>query len=153
MTLSALHAELAKHGLAMINLGSISDQTLAGVVATATHGTGIHLKVISTHVLALTLLLADGSIVRCSRTECSELFTASLCGLGATGLMLDITLEVGPAFRLKETQESVPFGNVVQNINMIANSAEHVRLWWFPQADIVRVSSANRTDEVRVLSL
>ncbi|EKM52622.1 uncharacterized protein PHACADRAFT_261187 [Phanerochaete carnosa HHB-10118-sp] len=149
VTLSALHAELAKHGLAMINLGSISDQTLAGVVTTATHGTGIHFKVISTHVLALTLLLADGSIVRCSRAERPELFTASLCGLGATGLMLDVTLEVGPAFRLKETQESVPFGNVVQNINMIANSAEHVRLWWFPQADIVRVSSANRTDEPR----
>ena len=39
--LSKLHAELAAHGLAMINLGSISDQTLAGVVTTATHGTGI----------------------------------------------------------------------------------------------------------------
>lgn len=153
MTLSALHAALASHGLAMINLGSISDQTLAGVVTTATHGTGMHFKVISTHVLALTLLLADGSIVRCSRAERPELFTASLCGLGATGLMLDITLEVGPAFRLKEKQESVPFGDVIRDVDAIANSAEHVRLWWFPQADVVRVSTANRTDEVRVLAV
>lgn len=150
MTLSALHTELAKHGLAMINLGSISDQTLGGVVTTATHGTGMHFKVISTHVLALTLLLADGSIVRCSRSERAELFNASLCGLGATGLMLDITLEVGPAFRLKERQESISFDEVVQNVDAIANSAEHVRLWWFPQAGTVRVSSASRTEEVRV---
>lgn len=149
VTLAALHDALAAHGLAMINLGSISDQTLAGVVTTATHGTGVHFKVISTHVRALTLLLADGTRARCSRDERPDLFTASLCGLGATGLILTVTLDVGPAFRLKETQESVPFARVLDNLDAIAHAAEHVRLWWFPQADVVRVSSANRTDEVR----
>ncbi len=135
----------------MINVGSISDQTLAGVVTTATHATGVHFQVISTHVLSLTLLLADGSRVRCSREERADLFIASLCGLGSTGLILQIKLKVSPAFRLKETQESVPFARVVQNIDAIAHAAEHVRLWWFPQADVVRVSSADRTDEVRHL--
>ncbi|KAJ3519214.1 hypothetical protein NM688_g9333 [Phlebia brevispora] len=147
VTLNAVHAALAAHNLAMINVGSISDQTLAGVVTTATHATGVHFQVISTHVLSLTLLLADGSRVRCSREERPDLFLASLCGLGSTGLILQIQLKVAPAFRLKETQESVPFDQVVQNIDSIAHAAEHVRLWWFPQADVVRVSSADRTDE------
>ncbi|THG99118.1 hypothetical protein EW026_g3174 [Hermanssonia centrifuga] len=147
VTLNALHAVLATHNLAMINVGSISDQTLAGVVTTATHGTGVRFKVISTHVRSLTLLLADGSRVRCSREEHSDLFLASLCGLGSTGLILQIQLEVGPAFRLKETQVSVPFHDVVQALDAYANAAEHVRLWWFPQADVVRVSSADRTNE------
>ncbi|KAK7676057.1 hypothetical protein QCA50_020981 [Cerrena zonata] len=145
--LSALHSALAQYGLAMINVGSISDQTLAGVVTTATHGTGVHFKVISTHVQALVLLLPDGSRVRCSRTEHADLFMASLCGLGSTGLILQIQLEVGPTFRLKETQESLPFDHVVERLDSYANSSEHVRMWWFPQADTVRVSSADRTTE------
>ena len=94
VTLNAIHDELAAHNLAMINVGSISDQTLAGVVTTATHATGVHFKVISTHVLSLVLLLADGSRLRCSREERSDLFLASLCGLGATGLILEIQLEI-----------------------------------------------------------
>lgn len=153
ITLNDLHTALAAHGLAMINVGSISDQTLAGVVTTATHGTGMAFKVISTHVLSLTLLLADGSKVRCSRHEQPELFTASLCSLGSTGLILQIQLEVGPAFRLRETQESLPFHHVRANLDAIATASEHVRLWWFPQADTIRVSSADRTNEVSLQSM
>ncbi|KAI0695312.1 D-arabinono-1,4-lactone oxidase-domain-containing protein [Cytidiella melzeri] len=149
VTLNDLHAALAQHNLAMLNVGSISDQTLAGVVTTATHGTGMDFKVISTHVLSLTLLLADGHKVRCSRQDHPDLFTASLCSLGSTGLILQIQLEVGPAFRLKETQECLPFDDVARNLDTISRASEHVRLWWFPQADTVRVSSADRTNEPR----
>lgn len=151
ITLHALHAALAAHKLAMINVGSISDQTIGGVITTATHGSGVNFPVLSKHVLALVLLLADGSRVRCSPTERPDLFNASICGLGATGLILEITLEVEPAFRLKEVQEARDFTDVVDNIDSIARSAEHVRLWWYPQADIIRVLSANRTTEVGIL--
>ncbi|KAM5532677.1 hypothetical protein V8D89_013646 [Ganoderma adspersum] len=149
ITLNALHAALGKHGLAMKNIGSISDQTLGGVVTTATHGSGIHYPVISMDVLALVLLLADGSRVRCSREENADLFLASICGLGSTGLILEVTLDVSPAFRLKEVQESHPFDEVVRDLDTIAHAAEHVRLWWFPHAGVVRVSSSNRTHEPR----
>ncbi|KAI9057550.1 L-gulonolactone/D-arabinono-1,4-lactone oxidase [Trametes sanguinea] len=144
-----LHATLAQHGLAMRNLGSISDQTLGGVVTTATHGTGMNFPVLSMDVLALVILLADGSRVRCSRDERPELFMASICGLGATGIILEITLALEPAFMLKEIQENRPFDDVVRNLDSIARQAEHVRLWWFPQADVVRVSSSDRTNEPR----
>ncbi|CDO70398.1 hypothetical protein BN946_scf184999.g38 [Trametes cinnabarina] len=147
IVLNDLHAVLAQHGLAMRNLGSISDQTLGGVVTTATHGTGLDFPVISSDVRALVILLADGSRVRCSRDERPELFMASLCGLGATGIILEVTLELEPAFLLKEVQENQRFDVVVGNLDSIARQAEHVRLWWFPQADVVRVSSSNRTNE------
>lgn len=150
VTLNAVHAALDAHGLAMTNLGSISDQTLAGMVTTSTHGSGIHYKVLSTHVLSLLLLLPDGSRVHCSREKNPELFMASLCGLGSTGLILEVTLEVEPAFLLKETQESLPFDEVLDKFDDLVHSAEHVRFWWFPAAGTVRVSAANRTDEVRL---
>ncbi|KAL4071643.1 D-arabinono-1,4-lactone oxidase-domain-containing protein [Scleroderma yunnanense] len=147
ITLEVLHAQLAKYDLAMINVGSISDQTLGGIVTTATHGTGINYGVISTHVMALTLLLADGSHIPCSRTERSDLFIASICGLGSTGLILDVTLQVEPAFHLKEAQEMVAFHDCIRNLDSLVHASEHVRFWWFPAADQVRVCSANRSVE------
>ncbi|OCH88944.1 L-gulonolactone/D-arabinono-1,4-lactone oxidase [Obba rivulosa] len=149
ITLNALHATLDAHKLAMSNLGSISDQTLAGIVATATHGSGITFKVLSTYVLSLVLLLADGSRVQCSRQERPDLFMASICGLGSTGLILEVKLEVEPAFRLKDIHETVEFDAVVRDLDTVVHAAEHVRLWWFPQAGVIRVSSANRTQEPR----
>ena len=153
ITLNTLHAVLADHGLAMPNLGSISEQTIGGVITTATHGTGFDFPVLSMGVLSLVILLADGSRVRCSRTEHSDLFLASLCGLGSTGLILQVQLQVGPAFRLKEVQESHTFDDALRNMDMVARSAEHVRYWWFPQADVVRTSVFNKTHEVRTKAL
>ncbi|KAJ7619527.1 D-arabinono-1,4-lactone oxidase-domain-containing protein [Roridomyces roridus] len=146
--LTDLHAALEPYGLAMRNLGSISDQTLAGIVTTCTHGSGINFPVLSAHVLALTLVLpATNTVVRCSRTENSDLFEATICGLGATGVILTITLELERAFRLKDVHTMCEFDDVLQDLDTIKRSGEHVRLWWFPAIDRVRVSVANRTTE------
>lgn len=50
MSLHKLHVVLRENGLALSNLGSISDQSIAGVMATATHGTGAHFGCLSTFV-------------------------------------------------------------------------------------------------------
>ncbi|KAK7035356.1 D-arabinono-1,4-lactone oxidase [Paramarasmius palmivorus] len=151
ITLNDLHIELAKHGLAMINVGSISDQTLAGIVTTATHGSGIEYGVMSTHVLSLTLLLANGSYAYCSREEKSDLFMASICGLGSTGFITSVELEVEPAFRLKEVQRSRSFEETMVDLEKVVHSAEHVRFYWFPAADTIRESVLNRTHEDKLL--
>jgi L-gulonolactone oxidase len=148
ITLHDLHAKLANHGLALINVPSVSDLTLAGIVTTATHGSGINFGVLSTHVLALTLLLADGSRVTCSRLQNPELFLASICGLGSTGLILTIQLEVEHAFRLREIRETFAFDYVMRNLDHLVFAAEHVRFWWFPATGLVCVSSLDRTRDV-----
>jgi L-gulonolactone oxidase len=133
----------------MTNVGSISEQTLGGVITTATHGSGMDYGVLSTQVRALSLLLADGSRAACSRTERPDLFLASICGLGATGIILSIQLDVEPIFRLREMQQSLSFDEVVQNLDHHVRSAEHVRFWWFPTVDVVRCSYSSRTNEVK----
>jgi L-gulonolactone oxidase len=129
-------------------VGSISDQTLAGIITTATHGSGITYRVISSHVISLTLMLADGSRVRCSRQERSDLFMASLCSLGSTGLLLSVQLGVEPAFLLKEVWESVDFDFGVNHVDQLVAAAEHVRMLWYPQTRKIRVGCSNRTKEV-----
>ncbi|KAJ7160750.1 L-gulonolactone D-arabinono-1,4-lactone oxidase, partial [Mycena filopes] len=161
-TLTAVHALLAPYGLAMRNLGSISDQTLAGIVATSTHGSGVRFGVMSTHVLSLTLLTPANCIAFCSRgvqpTQDApwaptiapanvDLFEATVCGLGATGLILEITLELEPAFNLRDTHVVLPFNEFAERLDELKGRAEHVRFWWFPAVGRVRCSFANRTSE------
>lgn len=148
ITLHDLHAELAKYNLAMINVGSISDQTLGGIITTATHGSGFDYGVMSTQVRGLKILLANGQTIVCSRTQDSELFLATLCGIGATGIVLEILLDVEPAFRLREVQEPIMFEDMVRNIDVLTKSAQHVRFWWFPVTDKAICSSADRTYDV-----
>lgn len=146
--LNALHDCLAAHNLAMSNLGSISDQTLGGIVSTATHGTGLAFGVISSMVLELRLMLADGTQVTCSESHRSDLFKATLCGLGATGLILAIKLQAERAFRLRDEQDTVSFDTFIDSFDTLVNSGEHTRFWWFVQNGFVRASVCNRTQEV-----
>lgn len=148
--LEDLERELATHQLALRNLGSISMQAMGGVITTATHGTGIEFKVLGDDVLSLSLLLADGTLVYCSCYENEELFKATLCGLGSTGLVISVQIRVEPAFRLRESQETRPFEEILENLHDIVHQAQHVRLWWYPQNKSVRVCSADRTTEVIV---
>lgn len=50
MSLHTLHKVLRENGFSLSNLGSISDQSIAGVMATATHGTGAHFGCLSSLV-------------------------------------------------------------------------------------------------------
>lgn len=132
----------------MCNVGSISDQSLAGVITTATHGSGVDYAVIPSHVLELTLLIADGSRVSCSLCDKQDLFLATLSGLGTTGLVLEVKLAVEPAFNLKEVRNIVDFNVGLEELDSIAKSAEHVRIWWFPRQRVWRVMASRRTNEV-----
>lgn len=107
--------ESASPPLAMFNVGSISEQTIGGLVSTATHGTGINEPVISTFVQSMRVICplsnqqGGTQILSCSRRENEELFNATLCGLGATGLIVEVTIAVDYLFKLKQVSEECPF--------------------------------------------
>ncbi|KAF9909777.1 hypothetical protein EC991_008100 [Linnemannia zychae] len=145
MKLHKLHDILELHDLAMSNLGSISDQSVAGLMSTATHGTGAEYPSMCASVLALTLITAKGETISCSKTERADIFNAAVCSLGALGIITRMTLQCEPAFRLENKQEPAKLDDVLKNLDTIIHSAEHVRLWWYPHTDNVVVWRANRT--------
>jgi L-gulonolactone oxidase len=134
--------------MAMSNVGSISDQSIGGIITTATHGSGVNFSVLSASVLSLTLIKSDTSIVTCSRENDEDLFIATLCGLGTTGLILRVRMQVEKAFRLDETVEPVEFDEFVWDFDQIGKSSEHTRAWWFHQAGAFSVGRANRSYQV-----
>lgn len=100
--LSALGPLLAGIGQEMPNLPDINKQTLAGGLATGTHGTGKGFKALHGEVTALRIVLPDGSVAECSREERSELFHAARVGLGAFGVLSEVTLQNRPLTRVKK---------------------------------------------------
>ncbi len=102
MRLSALGPALAAIGQEMPNLPNINKQSLAGALATGTHGTGKGFTAIHGQVLAMRLVLPDGSIAECSRDERSELFHAARVSLGGFGVLSEVTLQNQPLRRVKK---------------------------------------------------
>src|SRR6266487_793452 len=66
ITIARLNEELARLGMALPNLGDVAYQTIGGAISTATHGTGAGKRNIPVQVAGLSLVLADGSLLRCS---------------------------------------------------------------------------------------
>ena len=79
ITLAALNRGLEERGLALPNLGDIDAQTLAGALATGTHGTGARLQNLSAQVEALELVDGTGGGARSPAT------TATCCAPPASG--------------------------------------------------------------------
>ncbi|GAA5864831.1 hypothetical protein JCM1840_004919 [Sporobolomyces johnsonii] len=142
-----LHPILHEADLALSSLGSISDQTLAGAISTSTHGSGVTFGSLSTYVTFLDLILPlpDAPVVRVSREQDPDLFMSALCGLGAVGVIVGVGMRAEKAFRLEEECFSMTFETFQRYWREVAESAEHVRCWWFPQIGRVKVSRLNRT--------
>jgi FAD/FMN-containing dehydrogenase len=71
--------------------------TIGGLLAADVHGKNHHVDgSFGQHVESLRLALADGSIVSCSRSENSELFAATLGGMGLTGIILSARIRLRP---------------------------------------------------------
>ncbi|KAK9468854.1 D-arabinono-1,4-lactone oxidase-domain-containing protein [Lipomyces arxii] len=127
-----LNQVLASRGLALQNLGSISEQSVAGVISTGTHGSSAYHGLISQQIVNITLLLASGELVTVSPTVRPDLFRAAMLSLGKLGVITHITFRTIPAFTIHSSQEIIDFDTLLSDWSKIWTSREYVRVWWFP---------------------
>ncbi|MEV4493279.1 D-arabinono-1,4-lactone oxidase [Micromonospora coxensis] len=144
MTLRTLNALLAAHGLAMPNLGDIDAQTIAGAISTGTHGTGAAYGCLSTFVEALTLVTGTGEVLRCSADEHPDVFAAARVGLGALGVLVEVTLRCVDAFVLRAHERPAPLSAVLADLPGLVDRHDHVEFYWFPYTDRVQVKANDR---------
>src|SRR4051794_159128 len=146
ITLHELGPALAERGLAMENLGDVDAQSLAGALATATHGTGVGLRNLSAQVAALRLVTADGSVITCSPDDDPDLFRAARVGLGALGIVSTVTLRCVPLYSLRRVDEQRPVGEVLDNLQELADARERFELFTFPYSGLCLTRTTERTD-------
>lgn len=144
-----LGIKLQKHGLAMPNLGSIDQQSIAGAIGTGTHGSSTRHGLLSQSVLALRIMLANGRTVSCSVEQNVELFRAALVSLGALGIITEVTFKAVPAFRIEWAQSLHPLDEIISDWEKdLWTQKEFTRVWWMPYMKRCIRWRADKTDKL-----
>lgn len=128
----ARHGELVpdldRLGVALANLASLPHISVAGAVATGTHGSGDRIGTLSTQVEALEFLAADGSVRRVSRGD--DDFEGHVVHLGALGILLSLDLRVEPTYEVAQhVFEGVTWAAVLSEHDTLTASGDSVSLF------------------------
>jgi FAD-linked oxidoreductase len=143
ITLHQLGAELAARGLALENQGDIDRQTLAGALATATHGTGARFRNLSSRVEAVRLVTAAGKVV--DLDEGDDLLAARV-SLGSLGAIASVTLRCVPRFTLRRVDEPRSLDETLARFDELADANDHFEFFAFPYTDVALVRLSERGD-------
>ncbi|MBN9229442.1 MAG: hypothetical protein BGO90_01395 [Legionella sp. 40-6] len=135
--ISLLEQELFSRGYSLYNLGDINQQTIAGLIATGSHGTGSQFGIASTQVVWIELVTADGKIVECSPTLNPELFKAAQVSLGTLGIITRIKLKILPRYYLHQERTVTHFEEAMAHFYESIQENRNYEFFWFPYTDFV----------------
>jgi xylitol oxidase len=125
---AALTAHLHDNGWALANLPSLPHVSVAGAVATGTHGSGDGNRVLAAAVASLDLVTASGEVLHLDREDAE--FAAALVGLGSFGVVARATLTVEPTYDVRQwVSVDAPFSGCLEHLDEILASAYSVSLF------------------------
>ena len=137
-----LAAALKAERVALANLGSLPHISVAGAVATATHGSGDANGNLATAVAGLKMVTSSGEILAASRGDAD--FNGLVVGLGALGAVTGVTLDVEPAYRVRQRVfERLTWDALLENFDEITPAGYSVSVFtgWGEAIDQVWVKS------------
>jgi len=138
---------LAEAGQALINMPDIDEQTLAGALGTATHGTGAGIGCLPSFVEGLQLVTANGEILECDRNNNPEIFNAARVNLGALGVVTQVRLQNQPSYRLKREIKCRPIEEILENADTLANENRNFEFYYIPFSGMGFEDTQNLTTE------
>jgi xylitol oxidase len=127
------YGELCQHlhenGYALHNLASLPHISIAGSIATATHGSGVKNGNLATGVSAIEFVNAAGDLVSLSKKD-GDSFYGAVVGLGALGVVTKVTLDLQPTFNMKQVvYRNLPMAELEKNFMAIMSSGYSVSLF------------------------
>ncbi len=138
---------LEKVGQALPNMGDVDRQSIAGVLSTATHGTGETLPCIAAGLTSLWLLTAQGDVLECSRERDPALFRAAAVSLGTLGVIIQAELRNMPVYRLRERVHAQPLAQVFAELDALKRAHRHFEFWAFPGGGAAIVKTLDITGD------
>ncbi|WP_158868239.1 FAD-binding protein [Leifsonia sp. AG29] len=140
-----LARELQAAGWALHNLASLPHISVAGAIATATHGSGDRNGNLATAVRGLRILTASGEIVELRRGD--EGFDGAVVSLGALGVVIDVTLDIRPSFDARQRLfEKLPWEAVTGRFDEVTSAAYSVSLFTTWEEDTVALAWLKELD-------
>lgn len=145
--MSQMGAPLQAVGQALVNMADIDYQTLAGAIATSTHGTGIEFGSYSTQVCGLQLVSASGEVLDCSRDNNPALFDAARVSLGALGVVTRVRLQNRTAYRLRERQWIARTEELLEDVDNLKRDHQHWEMLVVTHSDYALAVALNETED------
>ncbi len=129
---------LQEKGFALHNLASLPHISVAGSIATATHGSGVKNGNLATAVSGLEFVTAAGEAVNLSRAKDGEQFLGAVVHLGGLGVITKVTLDIQPTFQVKQdVYENLPFAELEKNFEAIMSGGYSVSLFTDWQKNVI----------------
>jgi alditol oxidase len=133
-----LASHLDQHGFALHNLGSLPHISVIGACATATHGSGVGNRNLTSAVLSMTLIQPDGETITISRAEQPDIFNGALVHMGALGVVTHVTLELLPTYTVRQTvYENLPVSRLARDFDAIMAEGYSVSLFTTWEGDTI----------------
>lgn len=145
--LSQVGEPLKELGLAMTNMPDIAYQTLGGMFATSTHGTGLTHGSMSTQIVGLRLITPNGETHDCSETKNVELFRAAQVSLGTLGVVTRYRLQCRDAFRVKEENWVAKTEDILADLDNLVGQYDFFEFIPMIHSDYSLVIAISETDE------
>ncbi|WP_439033009.1 D-arabinono-1,4-lactone oxidase [Gordonia terrae] len=133
---------LAPFGLAMTNLGDVDRQTIAGATSTGTHGTGLAFGGISTQIVGATVVTGTGDIVTLTPSDAD--LPAVALGLGALGIVAELTIECVDEFRLHAVEGPETADAAIAAFGERVENTDHHEFYLFPHTNCALVKTNTR---------
>jgi len=147
--LSVVCTVLDRVGLALANMGTLAEQTIAGAVSTGNHGSGIAHPPFAGQIRELRLVTAAGTVRRLAPDSDPDLFRCARTALGTLGVISTVTLRCVPQFNLRAVRRLEPLDGLLDRVEDWAASADHVTFSWSPWRDEAATRSLQVTDAPR----
>jgi FAD/FMN-containing dehydrogenase len=135
---------LAEDGLAFAALPSHDAQSIGGILSTDVHGTGRDWGFVSESVVRLKLVDALGQVHSCEPAD--ALFRAAVGGVGAVGIIIEVTLQGVPRFNVEQRVELADVSFVRAHLDRLLAANEHLSLYFYPFSDTCQINTWNRTE-------
>ncbi len=127
-TFHTLSQELHRQGWALATMASLPHISVAGAIATGTHGSGRQVQGLAAMVSALEMVQADGELLRVERG--SPDFEGSVVSLGALGVVTRVSLDLVPTFDMwQEVWLDMPWDTVDADVATLLGSGYSVSLF------------------------
>lgn len=124
--LKELIKALKEKGLALPNLGSVTEQSIAGAFSTGTHGTGLKLPSLSSLISAIRLVDGTGQVHDIAAAD----LPAARLSLGMLGIITQITIDCVPYYELEYNAYVCRFDDIVDRLDELAATNDRALLWW-----------------------
>jgi L-gulonolactone oxidase len=154
MYLHELYSVLKENKLSLPNFGVINKQTVAGALATGTHGSGLKHRSLSAQIENLRIITASGEVLEINRDAVwrignkeLNLWDAASISLGMFGIVTAVTFRCEPLFYLKSEESVIEFDEFIECMDDYAKRYEYFKAWWFPHTNKVYLFKTGRIGE------